>query len=336
MDTGKRIYHKISRELKYAGHNLQQLSGLNSHFYRNACGSRIMIYHGISPKNYSRFNPIFLSLKTLEEHIKFYKKHFNVVSLADLYRHRVSSKQFNICLTFDDGFANNYHYVLPLLKQYNVPATFFVTAIRHAGYDVLWNDFLTIVSKYGPVTLQYKKQVYYKNSYNRYISTESAISLAQHLRSENFDERMVLLQQLYPHAPFRENGFDADLWLQMTEEQIKEMAASPLVSIGAHGHVHNDLAQLDTENAESEMRISKQYLENLIQKPVNSLAFPYGSYTPQVVAAAKNMGYTQLLAMDFYTPADHTDTTMKERFTVNPYISVANQMRAVIKGDYGV
>jgi len=336
MNIAQRIYNKVNRELKYAGHDLLQASGAGNRFYRDARGSHIMIYHGISPQNYSRFNPIFLSLITFEQHLLFYKKHFNIVSLDDLYQHRVSDSRFNVCLTFDDGFANNYHYVLPLLKQHNIPATFFVTAIRHAGYDVLWNDFLTIVSKNGPATLNYKNAVYHKNKYNRYVSRESGISLAQDLRKTGFGEKMELLQQLYHYNPFRENGFDNDLWLQLTEDQIREMAASPLVTIGAHGYYHNDLAQLGQEDAVAEMRLSKQYLENLIQKPVDSLAFPYGSYNAQVVDAAKKIGYRQLLAMDFEHPEDHDDPVLKERLTIHPYISVANQMRATVTGSYGL
>jgi len=336
MNIAQRIYAKASREIKYAGRDLQQISGLNNSFFRDARGSRIMIYHGISRQNYSRFNPIFLTLKMFEEHLIFYKKNFNIVSLDDVYQHRVSDTRFNICLTFDDGFANNYKYVFPLLKQYNLPSTFFITAIRDAGYDVLWNDCLTIVSRYGPVKLNFKNEVYTRNRFNRYISTKTGISLAQRLRATGFDEKMDLLQELYPYEPFRENGVDEDLWLQMTPEQIKEMAASPLVTIGAHGYYHNDLAQIAVKDASEEMQRSKHYLENIIQKPVNSIAFPYGSYTPQVVEAAKAAGYKQLLAVDFHYPENSADPTMKERFTVNPYLSVANQMRAIIKGDYGL
>ncbi len=42
-----------------------------------------------------------------------------------------------VVLTFDDGWKSQYHHVFPILKQYNVPATFFVMPGRHerlAGY----------------------------------------------------------------------------------------------------------------------------------------------------------------------------------------------------------
>ncbi len=131
-----------------------------------------MIYHGVCQQDHTRFNPIFLKLKTFEQHLKFYKRHFNIISLDDYYLQNFSNDKFNICLTFDDGFANNYKYVLPLLAQYQIPATFFITAIRAAGYDILWNDFLGIVSKYGPEKIVYKNESYYKGQFDKYISTE--------------------------------------------------------------------------------------------------------------------------------------------------------------------
>jgi len=120
----------------------------------------------------------------------------------------------------------------------------------------------------------------------------------------------------------------------MTTNQIKELSRSSFATIGAHGHYHNDLAKINISDAANELASSKQYLENIIQKPVNSFAFPYGYYTPQVVNEAKKAGYGQLLAMDFHFAVDRNDPAMRERFTVNPFISTNNQMYATITRRY--
>src|SRR6185503_3005501 len=112
------------------------------------------------------------------------------------------------------------------------------------------------------------------------------------------------------------------------------LALSPLVTIGSHSYYHNDLAQISKANVADELHRSKKYLENLTGKPVNCFAFPYGSYTREVVQAAKDAGYSQLLAMDFKFDEDATDTTMRERFTVNPFISPINQLHATITRKY--
>ncbi len=308
--------------------------GLYERFYRSARGARILNYHGICLNNHLRFNAIFLKLKTFEEHLKFYKEYFNIISLDDYYQQRFSNDKFNICLTFDDGFANNYKYVLPLLEQYQIPATFFISTIRAEGGDILWNDFLAIVSKYGPSKISFKNEVYYKGTGRKYISETTGISINDQLHYTGVAEKKEMMAELYPLVPFKTNVKEEDYWLQMTEEQIRDLARSPRVSIGAHSFYHNDLSKIKIEDASDEMQTSKLYLENLIGKPVTSLAFPYGAYTSLVVAKAKEIGYKQLLALDFYNEVDKHDAFMRERFTINPFISTNNQMYATIMGNY--
>ena len=335
MNIPQRIRTKLRRETKYLLRDIDHLLGFDERFFRDARGSRIMIYHGICKHDHTRFNPIFLKLKTFERHLQFYKEYFNVISLDDFYQERFSKDKFNICITFDDGYANNHKYVLSLLNKYQLPATFFVTAIRETGFDILWNDFLGMVGKYGPAKLFYKNEQFYKDRFNKYISEKSGMAMVEILRSGGFDVKAEMIKLLYPLAPYREcKPNDEDYWLQMSKEQIRELSASPFASVGSHSYYHNDLARISINDAVEEMVRSKQYLENTIDRPVNSLAFPYGTYTSQVVEAAKSIGYKQLLCMDFHFPEDHIDPIMKERFTVNPFISTPNQMRATITKSY--
>jgi peptidoglycan/xylan/chitin deacetylase (PgdA/CDA1 family) len=334
MSLLTKIRSKLYRETRHWYRDARYLLGLDERYYESARGSRILIYHGICNDDHTRFNPIFLTRKTFEEHLKLYKKYCNVITLDDFYNQRFSNDKFNVCLTFDDGFANNYQYVLPLLEKYKIPATFFITAISEEDQDILWNDFLGIVGKYGPKTLQYKNEAYYKGKYNQYIALKSGISLKEKLRAAGYEEKAEMMAQLYPLVPFKINERDKDYWLQMTREQIKELATSPYAEIGAHGYYHNDLTQLSPTDAYDELERTKLYLERLTGKPVNSIAFPYGSYNKQIIAVAKLAGYDQLLAMDFYFNNDALDETMRERFTVNPFISPVNQLYATINREY--
>jgi peptidoglycan/xylan/chitin deacetylase (PgdA/CDA1 family) len=334
MNILNKIGSKLIREGKYLLRDTQHKLGFYKKFYTEARGGRIVIYHGICEEDHTRFNPIFLTNQIFEQHLKLYKKYFNVVSLDDYYQQKFDHKKFNICLTFDDGFANNYKYVLPLLERYQIPATFFITAIRDAGYDILWNDFLGIVSKYGPDQIVFKYEIYKKGIHNKYFSVKNGISLVEKLRLSGFDEKAEMMKMLYPLFPFKNNAQHEDYWLQMTIAQIKALAKSPFANIGAHGYYHNDLAMIDIDNAKTELTDSKNYLENIIQKPVDSLAFPYGSYTKEVISAAKEAGYSKLLAMDFLFKDDTEDLNMRERFTVNPFISANNQLYATVTKAY--
>jgi hypothetical protein len=74
-------------------------------------------------------------------------------------------------------------------KIYQLPATFFVTAIRKEGYDILWNDFLTIASVTGPqlIFTCEMKVVYQTKTPNTYfICKRTGRTLAETLRDQNF------------------------------------------------------------------------------------------------------------------------------------------------------
>ena len=162
MTLFKKIASRISREYKYFRRDLACRIGLYDKFFTTAMGNRILIYHGVCQKDHTRFNSLFVTEKMFESHLQFYKKYFHVISVDDFFNGKFSKEKFTICLTFDDGFANNRKYVLPLLEKYNLPATFFVTAIRKEGYNILWNDFLAISTKSGPGELVFNGELFVK------------------------------------------------------------------------------------------------------------------------------------------------------------------------------
>ena len=62
----------------------------------------------------------------------------------------------------------------------------------------------------------------------------------------------------------------------LTSRQIVELSKDKLCTIGSHGFKHSVFRKLSSEEVEEELVKSKQYLETLINKPVEIFAFPYG------------------------------------------------------------
>ena len=73
----------------------------------------------------------------------------------------------------------------------------------------------------------------------------------------------------------------------VNEEQIKELSDSGLVSIGSHTVSHNALASLNSEQIETELKNSKEYLENLLGKEIKTISYPTGSYNSTVLRTAE-------------------------------------------------
>src|ERR1700741_1958348 len=107
MHIFEKIFSKLSRKIIHLQRDIAGKLGMYNTFFRSARGSRILIYHGVCRENATRFNSLFVTEKIFEEHLQFYKKYFHTVSLEDFYQKKFVKNKFNICLTFDDGFANN-------------------------------------------------------------------------------------------------------------------------------------------------------------------------------------------------------------------------------------
>ena len=323
-----KYYHLRSR-LKGLPRDIAWQLGLNRQLVKKARGCRILLYHGVCIRQPLQFNTLFLKLRSLEAQLRFYKKYFHIVSLDDYYYQRFSKERFNICFTFDDGFTNNYKYVLPLLEQYEIPAAFFITGIREAGYDVLWNDVLSLASKYGPDKIRFRNENFEKRGNGRYISSVTGNLLVDNLRHTGFEEKAEMMNLL---GSYKQKA-EIDYWLQMTQEEIKTLSASKWVTIGSHGYYHDDLAKIPVEKAKEEITRSKHYLEKITNRAIKAIAFPYGLYTKNIVSAAKNAGYSQLLATEFQFHDDSGDAAIRERLTINPFISNINQAHANFAGN---
>ncbi|MBL7747679.1 MAG: polysaccharide deacetylase family protein [Chitinophagaceae bacterium] len=330
MQVPYNTIHLLRSRLKGLPDDMAMFLGRKSLVLKEGKGARILVYHGLCKKDHLRFNSLFITKRMFEKHLQLYNKYCHLISLDDYYGEQFSKDRFNICLSFDDGFANNHSYVLPLLEQYEIPAVFFITGIRQAGYDVLWNDVLAIAYRYGPDKLILKNRKFIKRKDRKYVDAGSGELLADILRATDFAGKEQMMEVL---GSFKDRA-DQEYWLQMTTEQIKQLSASKWVTIGSHGYYHNDLANLPAESAKLEMQQSRQFLEDVTGKEVRALAFPYGSYSAETIVGAKEAGFTRLLATDFLFPSDGNDTTLRERFTINPFISSINQLHACIRGTY--
>lgn len=77
---------------------------------------------------------------------------------------------------------------------------------------------------------------------------------------------------------------------RLTSSQLLEMHHAGM-SFGSHTVTHRRLAHLDQAEIIVELEQSKQILEELLHSPVESIAYPGGSYNEMVMLAAKNSGY---------------------------------------------
>ena len=77
----------------------------------------------------------------------------------------------------------------------------------------------------------------------------------------------------------------------MNADQLRRLASVRNAEIGSHTNTHADLSTAGEQDAYGEMSSSKQALEELLQQPVSSFAYPRCGYSPACPEAARRSGY---------------------------------------------
>jgi peptidoglycan/xylan/chitin deacetylase (PgdA/CDA1 family) len=163
------------------------------------------------------------------------------------------------CLTVDDGYRDFADVAHPLLQQFDVPATVFLTTdFVDAGLWQWWDR----------VEFAFEK-----------LSRPAAGAFVERLKSLPQVERLQHLEELElqladPLPPAPPERFAAMGW-----EQVRRLAALG-VEFGAHTVTHPILSQLSTEEeVRAEIHGSIEALASATGEPVRSFAFPNGRDT---------------------------------------------------------
>lgn len=89
----------------------------------------IVFYHRVDNTN---LNPWTITEEAFQEQIDWYEKNFDLVDLEECQRRilRGQNDRPTLSITFDDGYADNSTFALPMLISRGIPVTYFVTT-RH-------------------------------------------------------------------------------------------------------------------------------------------------------------------------------------------------------------
>jgi peptidoglycan/xylan/chitin deacetylase (PgdA/CDA1 family) len=99
--------------------------------------------------------------------------------------------------------------------------------------------------------------------------------------------------------------------------------------IGAHTVTHPYLAQISQAKAKQQILDSKSKLEKLINKPVLTLAYPYGSWDPHVAQIVKNDGFIGARTATHGSNGNGSNLYELNSFSVEDNTSLA-QVKAIV------
>ncbi len=172
---------------------------------------------------------------------------------------------------FDDGFKDNLLNVAPLLKEYDLPATFFITA----GYINRTHFALT--------------------SYYRYLLLEQGNSAAQvedtiaGFKKLSYQDRHQTITALKESLPAAKTWHELNIFLNW--EEVRTLRKQGF-EIGSHGMSHTKLTECEPEVLKQETSDAKALIEKELQESITSFSYPHGRYDAKAVQALAETGFT--------------------------------------------
>ncbi len=241
--------------------------------------AKVLMFHRILPEKqiiypnaYSTFGTLIsqeyfdvvLSLLTVNG--------FQFVTVSEIIQRSDTEKL--VTLTFDDGYADNFEFALPLLQKFKATATFFPVVNPCKNNTVLPLD------------------IYYQCVDEMNLPENERAEYITGTTKKNFywaepEKQMEILNSLFNKLPQKSRVN------YMSSEHLKQLSDSGF-EIGSHGMTHSLLIAdyINEEKALNELQKSKQWLEAITGKPVTAYCFPAGRYNAKMIELAKQVGYT--------------------------------------------
>lgn len=276
-----------------------------------------LIFHRVTPAP----DPLFpgeMHASAFDEVCRWLRKSFNVLSLADAVKRLQAGKLPGraLCITFDDGYADNHDVALPILQRHGLPATCFVaTGFLDGG--CMWNDrVIEAVRLCRHDTLPSVDDLLPgpPPSLRDDASRRRVIDqLLQALKYLPIEQRLARTDALVAAA-----GVTLPRNLMMSTPQVAALARAG-VTIGGHTVNHPILARMGDEAAYREIVTGREVLEGITQQGVELFAYPNGrpdvDFGARDVALARRAGFKAAVTTAWGVSRRDDDLFQLPRFT---------------------
>jgi peptidoglycan/xylan/chitin deacetylase (PgdA/CDA1 family) len=245
----------------------------------------ILTLHHVRPARPEQFQPNRLLEITPEflEQVVLTLRHsgLDLVSLDEMHR-RLSEGDFArrfACITIDDGYRDTLTYAYPILKRYDIPFTIYVaTSFAERVGELWWLALEAVIACNARIEAVIDGDLQPFDCRTAEAKQDVFNVLYAWLRSlKTEDELRRAVRELSARYGVDVESFCRDLCMSWTE--LTELAADPLVTIGAHTVNHVMLAKVPEEAARSEMATSREAIEAALGVRVRHLSYPVGDPT---------------------------------------------------------
>ncbi len=242
----------------------------------------ILTLHHVRPPRPDRFQPnrlLEVTPRFLTRVVKTLRRSgLDLISLDEMHR-RMTEGDFSrhfVCLTFDDGYRDTLQWAYPILKEAGVPfAVYIPTSFPDRLGELWWLVLEAVIARNDRIGLAIGGQD--RKFDCRTVAEKRALydEIYWWLRGRPTEaELRDVVRSLAAFYHVDIAAFCQDLCMSWSE--LANLAADPLVTIGAHTVNHPMLAKLAKETVRSEMDLSRSVIEAALAVRPQHLSYPFG------------------------------------------------------------
>lgn len=279
-------------------------------------GGLILLYHRVANLD-SDPQLLAVSPSNFRGHLRVIRRDFNPISLTDLVdaHDRGNLPANSIVITFDDGYADNFEIAAPLLAEFNIPATIFVTPRADAAdREFWWDDLERIILQTPRLPADLDLEIDHTLHHWRLTDgsdlrpSDPAWNVLSHAPVTERQGLYLFLSRILRVTPDHLRRAALNILSQwagqppavrathraMTPSQVRAAASSELIEIGAHTLSHPVLSTLTVNEQFEEIEGSRRAIESIIESSVTSFSYPFGcrgDFGEETIAMTQNAGF---------------------------------------------
>jgi peptidoglycan/xylan/chitin deacetylase (PgdA/CDA1 family) len=260
----------------------------------------IVTLHHVRPRRPDAFQPNLLleiTPRFLEKVVrKLRRAQLDLISLDEMHR-RLKEGEFKrrfVCVTIDDGYRDTLRWAYPILKAENVPfAVYIPTSFPDRIGELWWLAIEAVVARNSRITLlidDRERGFECATLEEKHHVFDQLYRWVRSFRTE--DELRRVVRDLSVRYQVDIAAFCEELC--MNWQELGQLAADPLVTIGAHTVNHVMLAKTPERQARAEMAMSRSVIEASLALRPDHLSYPVGDATsagPREFRIAAELGF---------------------------------------------
>jgi len=226
-----------------------------------------------------------VTLPTFRKLLQRLTRQFHVLSLSDFQCGNIPDGSKPSCmLTFDDGWLDTFENAFPALRDAGLPATVFVPTGFIDSDSFFWVERLSILWRSCGEDPAFSSAIGQELGLGSVDSLGKSIVAFKQVPAFRRESVLRALEAQFANGiqPGEHDKFMS--WAQL-------LAMAPVFEVASHTVSH---VLLDVEKqlvVESELRESRETLQEKTGKPVQSIAYPSGSFNQRVCTWAADAGY---------------------------------------------